>query len=73
MPRSLSSVTLEEARQLISGAEAKARDLGVAYNLAVVHAGGNLVAHVRMDGAWLGSIEDQQVAEAAVAAFGKQK
>jgi len=26
-------------------------------NIAVADAGGNLVAHVRMDGAWLGSIE----------------
>ena len=25
-------------------------------NIAVVDAGGNLVAHVRMDGAWIGSI-----------------
>ena len=27
------------------------------YNLAVVDAGGNLISHVRMDGAWLGSID----------------
>src|SRR5205814_1160539 len=26
-------------------------------NIAVVDAGGNLVAHVRMDGAWMGSID----------------
>lgn len=26
-------------------------------NIAVVDAGGNLVSHVRMDGAWLGSID----------------
>src|SRR5690606_23274430 len=26
-------------------------------NLAVVDAGGNLVAHVRMDGAWIGSVD----------------
>jgi len=25
-------------------------------NIAVVDAGGNLVSHVRMDGAWIGSI-----------------
>jgi len=51
------SVTLKEARCLIAAAEAKAQELGVPYNLAVVDAGGNLVAHVRMDGAWLGSID----------------
>lgn len=26
-------------------------------NLAVVDAGGNLVAHIRMDDAWIGSID----------------
>jgi uncharacterized protein GlcG (DUF336 family) len=26
-------------------------------NIAVVDAGGNLISHVRMDGAWLGSID----------------
>jgi uncharacterized protein GlcG (DUF336 family) len=26
-------------------------------NIAVVDAGGNLVSHVRMDGAWIGSID----------------
>jgi uncharacterized protein GlcG (DUF336 family) len=26
-------------------------------NIAVVDAGGNLVAHVRMDGAWIGSVD----------------
>jgi len=56
MPRQVSSLTLEDARQLIAAGEEKARELGIAYNLAVVDAGGELVAHVRMDGAWMGSI-----------------
>jgi uncharacterized protein GlcG (DUF336 family) len=50
-------VKLEDARRVIAAAEKKAIDLGQPMNIAVVDDGGNLVAHVRMDGAWLGSIE----------------
>jgi len=31
--------------------------VGQPMNVAVVDAGGNLVAHVRMDGAWIGSVD----------------
>jgi uncharacterized protein GlcG (DUF336 family) len=41
---------------LIAG-EAKAASFGVAYNIAVVDAGGALVAFSRQDGALIGSIE----------------
>jgi uncharacterized protein GlcG (DUF336 family) len=50
-------VQLEDARRVIAAAEKKARDIGQPMNVAVVDAGGNLVAHVRMDGAWIGSID----------------
>jgi uncharacterized protein GlcG (DUF336 family) len=50
-------ITLEDARRVIGAAEKKARDIGQPMNVAVVDAGGNLVAHVRMDGAWIGSID----------------
>ncbi len=50
-------VHLEDARRVITAAEKKARDIGQPMNIAVADAGGNLVAHVRMDGAWLGSID----------------
>lgn len=50
-------VTLENARRVISAAEKKALDIGQPMNIAVVDGGGNLVAHVRMDGAWIGSID----------------
>jgi uncharacterized protein GlcG (DUF336 family) len=50
-------VTLEDARKVIAAAERKARDLRQPMNIAVADGGGNLVAHVRMDGAWLGSID----------------
>ena len=50
-------VTLEDARRVIAAAEAKAAEIGQSMNIAVVDGGGNLVSHVRMDGAWIGSID----------------
>src|SRR3954462_11128479 len=50
-------MTLEEARRVIAAAEHKAQEIGQPMNIAVVDAGGNLVAHVRMDKAWIGSID----------------
>jgi uncharacterized protein GlcG (DUF336 family) len=51
------TVTLETARRVIEGVEAKARSIGCPMNIAVVDAGGNLVAHVRMDNAPIGAID----------------
>lgn len=51
------SVSLDEARRIISAGEAKAKEIGALSNIAVVDAGGNLVAHIRMDGAWIGSVD----------------
>jgi uncharacterized protein GlcG (DUF336 family) len=50
-------VNLEDARRVIAAAEAKAAEIGQPMNIAVVDGGGNLVSHVRMDGAWIGSID----------------
>src|SRR5438309_10544660 len=50
-------VTLADARRVIAAAESKAAEIGQPMNIAVVDAGGNLVSHVRMDGAWIGSID----------------
>jgi uncharacterized protein GlcG (DUF336 family) len=50
-------VTLEDARQVIAAAETKAKEIRQPMNIAVADGGGNLVAHVRMDDAWLGSID----------------
>jgi len=50
------TITLEEARQVIAAAEQKANEIGQPMDIAVVDAGGNLKAHVRMDGAFVGSI-----------------
>jgi uncharacterized protein GlcG (DUF336 family) len=57
MPRQISSLSLTEARRLVAAGEKKAQQLGIPYNIAVVDAGGDLITHVRMDGAWLGSID----------------
>ena len=50
-------VTLNDARRVIAAAEKQAQEIGQPMNIAVVDEGGNLVAHARMDGAWIGSID----------------
>src|SRR5258708_36792928 len=50
-------VSLADARRIIAAAEKKSKELGQPMNIAVADSGGNLVAHVRMDEAWLGSID----------------
>lgn len=50
-------ITLADARVIIAAGEKKAQEIGQPMNIAVVDAGGNLVAHVRMDNAWLGSVD----------------
>ncbi len=50
-------MTLAEARKIIAAAEKKAEEIGQPMNIAVVDEGGNLVAHARMDRAWIGSID----------------
>lgn len=51
---------LEDARRIIAAAEKKAAEVGQPMNIAVADEGGNLVAHVRMDNAWIGSIDIAQ-------------
>jgi len=50
-------ILLKDARRIIAAAEVKAAEIGQPMNIAVADAGGNLISHVRMDGAWLGSID----------------
>jgi uncharacterized protein GlcG (DUF336 family) len=50
-------MTMKKAGLVIAAAEAKAKELGQPMNIAVVDSGANLQAFVRMDGAWLGSID----------------
>lgn len=50
-------VTLADARRVIAAAEKRAAEIGQPMNIAVVDTGGNLVAHIRMDDAWIGSVD----------------
>jgi uncharacterized protein GlcG (DUF336 family) len=52
--------SLADARRVIAAAEKKSAEIGQPMNIAVVDEGGNLVSHVRMDGAWIGSIDISQ-------------
>jgi len=50
-------ITLEQAENLSEAAKRKAKEIGVAMNIAIVDEGANLVSFHRMDNAWLGSID----------------
>jgi uncharacterized protein GlcG (DUF336 family) len=47
---------LADARRIIDAAEKKAIEIGQPMNIAVVDEGANLISHIRMDKAWIGSI-----------------
>lgn len=53
-------MTLDAARAVVDAARRRADEIGVPVNIAVVDEGNNLTAFVRMDGAWLGSIDIAQ-------------
>ena len=57
MPRSITSLTLDDAKRMLVAGETAAAATGLAYNIAVVDAGGNLIAFARQDGALIGSID----------------
>ncbi|MBH8563065.1 heme-binding protein [Nostoc sp. CENA67] len=50
-------LTLKDAQKIVASAEQKAIEIGQPMNIAVVDHGGNLITHVRMDEAWIGSID----------------
>ncbi len=54
------SITLSTTTHIVTAAIAKADDIGVPMNIAVVDAGNSLTSFTRMDGAWLGSIQIAQ-------------
>ena len=62
------AITLSQAEEIIKNAKAKAEEINTKMNIAVVDAGANLVAFVRMDGAWLGSL-DISIKKAKTARF----
>jgi uncharacterized protein GlcG (DUF336 family) len=57
MTRPAVSLDLADARRIIAAGERKATELGIPYNIAAADAGGGLLAHIRMDGAWLASVD----------------
>jgi uncharacterized protein GlcG (DUF336 family) len=53
----MADITWDQARAVLDAALKKAREIDTKMDIAVVDAGANLKAFVRMDGAWLGSID----------------
>jgi uncharacterized protein GlcG (DUF336 family) len=53
----MSDIDLDQAQTVVAAALKKAEEISTLMNVTVVDAGGNLKAFVRMDGAWLGSID----------------
>ncbi|WP_446663659.1 GlcG/HbpS family heme-binding protein [Flexivirga sp. B27] len=51
------NTSLADARRVIDAGEKKATEIGQPMNIAVVDVGGNLIAHARMDAAWIGSVD----------------
>jgi uncharacterized protein GlcG (DUF336 family) len=56
----MADISLTQAHKAIEAALSKSEQMGVKMDIAVVDAGANLKAFVRMDGAWLGSIDIAQ-------------
>ena len=57
MSTTYKTLQLPDARRIIAAATKKAEDIKQPMNIAVVDAGGNLLAFERMEDAWLGSID----------------
>ncbi len=53
----MSNITLDQAHKVIAAAVKKSKDLETKMDIAIVDSGANLKAFVRMDDAWLGSID----------------
>ncbi len=53
----MGDISLSQAQSVLDAAVAKAKEINTLMDIAVVDAGGNLKAFLRMDGAWLGSID----------------
>jgi len=64
-------LALADAKVVLEGAEAKAREIGVDMDIAVVDDGGNLLAFVRMDRARVTSI-DVAISKAFTAACARK-
>ncbi|TRW24316.1 heme-binding protein [Flavobacterium zepuense] len=62
------NITLEQAEAVVDAAKQKAADIKTKMNICVVDSGSNLVAFIRNDGAWLGSV-DIAIKKARTAVF----
>lgn len=62
------NITLAQAEAAVAAAKEKATEINTKMNISVVDAGSNLVAFIRMDGAWIGSV-DISVKKAKTAAW----
>jgi uncharacterized protein GlcG (DUF336 family) len=51
MPKTFETLSLQDAKRMLAAGEAKAEQIGIPYNIAVVDAGGHLLAFSRQDGA----------------------
>jgi uncharacterized protein GlcG (DUF336 family) len=67
-PINAKDLSLDQAHAIVMAAMDKAKETQTKMDIAVVDAGGNLKAFVRMDGAWLGSI-DISIKKAKTARF----
>lgn len=67
-PQTVKDITVQQAHAVIKAAMDKAKEINTKMDIAVVDAGGNLKGFVRMDGAWLGSI-DISIKKAKTARF----
>jgi uncharacterized protein GlcG (DUF336 family) len=56
-PIATHDISAEQSHAILAAAMKKAEETGTKMDIAVVDAGGNLKAFIRMDGAWLGSID----------------
>ncbi len=61
-------ITVTKARAAVDAARRTAEEIDTKMDIAIVDAGGNLKAFLRMDGAWLGSI-DISIKKAKTARF----
>jgi uncharacterized protein GlcG (DUF336 family) len=59
-PQATKDITLDQAHVVIMAAMEKAKQINTKMDIAIVDAGANLKTFVRMDGAWLGSIDIAQ-------------
>ena len=53
----MNDITLKQAEKIVKAAQNKAEEMNVKMDIAIVDAGANLKYFVRMDNAWLGSID----------------